>query len=253
MGKMKISGFLLLFVFAFTLICHVSAHKSVVNLDNEEDDEFVIADSQRKQRPSDKQKGIYGDLKEIESIIEHRIGHQGQWVKRGKVRVSVDSFTTVSGVEVENEKDVLDTKAFKEACSSDEMYFVRVNSTKDAFVTNAIPSCLLLNSNFEEVIEFSFGKKAELFSISISTRKSFGTAKASRFKTLATVNIPYEPIKIPTQDLIGKQSAAAEKAEKEEDPGFLRKYWWMILVALFILPQLLNPNVETGENQEAAQ
>ncbi len=198
----------------------------------------------------------------FKGIIEYSLSSSPTlWYKRGELLVNNNQKLIIK-----NDKLTKDTiKNIEYECSRGGEYIVKVTVNSFDFISN-VDACSIINSEFNDVLYFSFLDEnltsENISSVSymineskqkneINIDKSYQTrVKLLSSSKVMSINFNSDPnFKEPnTNTNQGQGQGQGQKGEKEEEQSIFRKYWWVILIVIFMLNKA--PSGEEGKEKE---
>jgi len=206
--------------------------------------------------------------------IQHAFG-SSDWSKRGHLTFTIDTVKKKIKLKFGSSTHEFapeEVSAFKRVMSENGFYRVRIQTLAGEWMMASIPACMLAGNRFREAFRFHTDKTGALLgfdyiplaqisncdSSSISSIKLLSKASASLPKDAHAV--PLHAAAATEQTLMktaGKGDVSADPSdednteEKEAEPGFIRKYWYVFIP--LALMSVLAPPPEEGEQQQQQQ
>jgi len=213
-------------------------------------------------------------------FLEHSLSPDA-WDARGSVSVNIDAkkkklamaFSTITTALTSEQ-----VNRFSKTLGAGGFYKLRIRkNSNDPWMIAAIPSCLLVATNFREKLRFHFEKSGTLAGFDfvhhersqdvVCTEKDFTAPHSIVIHSQGTVSMPEKAQSIPLNVAPGSATAGQQstsqgipgdvtseqddKAQPEPEQGFLRKYWYMF-VPIILMQFIQQPAAEEEPDKAVA-
>ena len=144
---------------------------------------------------------------------------------------------------------------FGKACTADELYQLRIPGAgyEGEELLTSVGACEYSEmASLKDLLIFYKDIRGYLVSFSFEAsslkkkRRSREADLESETLIKGVVEAPRPLFKFREYDGLGREKKTKVEGEPEAEPSFFQKYWWMILLGVLVLPNLLNVDPEAA-------